>query len=166
MVKISKQSGNYTHPKRCWGIRKKTCVSTLSGLVLICCLAADVQYRDALLNERHGLRGDRLTTVNRIECLWIRLSALSQTKLTLLAVFIDFKPAFASDLKAIVLTKFTQLGLQTKLLRKYFGKNLITFNSGVVKRNSVEQTTGFIQLDSLRLSLFSLVIRNVRSQIR
>lgn len=167
-IVIPKGKGCPTDPKSWRAISKKSCVYKLLSKLLCQRLTDYLEGRSAIPDEQHGFRANRSTDsackilLDEIE------KTLARPRQPLYALFVDFRAAFDTGSRTLVLQKMASLGVPTNilgLLTAILQKNMIFIDDGVTVREPIVQTTGFAQGDNLSPLLFSILINDLPSTI-
>lgn len=168
MIVIPKGKGRPTDPSSWRGISKKSCIYKLLSNLLVRRLTPFLEFRGVLPDEQHGFRTGR-STISACEELMRTVEAtLARPGQALYSIFVDFKAAFDTGSRSLVMAKLAESGVPLKileLLRAILQKNMISIDDGVVIQDSFEQTTGFAQGDNISPLLFSVLIGDLPSQI-
>ena len=168
MIVIPKGKGNPAEASSWRGICKKSCVYKLMSSILVRRLMPFIEARECLPNEQHGFRPFRST----ISACRILIDAIQSTLKTagsaLYAVFVDFRAAFDTGSRELVITRLALAGVPERLLAlitAILGENLIKIDDGVAIGSGIPQTSGFAQGDNLSPLLFSMLVADLPSRI-
>lgn len=168
MIVIPKGKGCPADPSSWRGISKKSCVYKLLSNLLVRRLTPFLEFRGVLPEEQHGFRAGRSTISACKKLMETVESTLARPGQALYSIFVDFKAAFDSGSRSIVLVKLAESGVPSRileLLKSILQKNMISIDDGVVIRDSIEQTTGFAQGDNISPLLFAVLIGDLPSRI-
>lgn len=141
----------------------------LLSSLLVQRLTPYLDANNALPDEQHGFRAYR-STMTACATLLDKIDQTASKKGQLLyAVFVDFRAAFDSGSRRLVLERLAVLGIPTNvlgLLKDILQSNPVTIDDNVVLREGLHQTNGFAQGDNLSPLLFSLLIADLLVRIR
>lgn len=169
MALIPKGKGPLTEPTSWRGIAKKSCAYKLLGSLLAGRLTSFVEHKKALPEEQHGFRAQRSTmTACRILLADVE-ETLARNRQCIYSVFVDFRAAFDSGSRTLVLHKLAEIGVPEVLLlimRDILQANQIILDDGVAEHPSIAQTTGFAHGDNLSPLLFALLIADLPARIK
>lgn len=166
---ISKGKGTPTDPASWRGIAKKSCIYKLLASLLVRRLTPYIAHKDALPDEQHGFRPHRSTLSACTTLLKDIDSTLSRKGQFLYSVFVDFRAAFDSGSRCIVLNKFAELGVPAPivgLLQDVLQTNQVVIDDGVTEHPPLVQTNGFTQGDNLSPLMFTLLIADLPPKIK
>lgn len=163
---IPKGKGNPLCTSSWRGIAKKSCVyKILSGLITRR-LTIFLETRQVIPREQHGFRVGHSTTTAIAELLREVTTSLSQKRLPLYAVFVDYKSAFDTAPRNIGLEKLAANGVGQSilnLLTTFLRANPIILDDGVCEHEQFLQTTGYPQGDNISPLLFSVLLSDLPS---
>ena len=157
MIAIPKSKGGPTEPSSWCGICKKSCAYKLLSSLIVRRLTPFLEFRDCLPNEQHGFRPYRSTTPACRVLLDGVLAAKKKNGPPLFAVFVDFRAAFDTGSRTLVLLRLAQAGVSPRLLSPIIailGENSIRIDDGIALGEGIPQTSGYAQGDNLSPLLF------------
>ena len=166
---MSFQKGKATLPTSWRGIAKKSACYKLLSSLLTRRLSNFCEATGVIPNEQHGFRRGHSTMTACSALLDDVKQALAKPSQPLYAVFVDFRAAFDSAPRNIVLRLLAEAGVPPKVLNLLVAilqENNICIDDGVAELPPFTQTTGVAQGDNLSPLLFSVLLKDLPSRVR
>ena len=127
-------------------------------------LTTYLEARGVLPPEQQGFRRDRSTMTACSELIAEIRYSLVQNKTPLYALFVDYKVAFDTAPRSILIQKLANVGVGLlKLLASIHEANPIVLDDGVCEHEPFLQTTGYAQDDNLSALFFTVLMSDLPS---
>lgn len=169
LLVIPKGKGDPTQPTSYRGIAKKSVCYKLLSSLLTRRLNLFLELTGVLPEEQHGFRAGRSTGSACKLLLRDIQDSQAKRKCPLYAVFVDFRAAFDTAARDLILRNLAEVGVPQrilKLLTAILQRNRIIVDDGVAEHPSFDQTTGVMQGDNLSPLLFSVLIKDLARLIK
>ena len=166
---IPKGKGNPLEPSSYRGIAKKNTLYKLMSSILNRRLDDFLECENCLPEEQHGFRRDRSTYSAATILLHKIRRSLARDKLPLYAVFVDFRAAFDTASRSLILEKLGRFGvseLSLKLIHAILQSGTVVLDDGVSELEPITQTTGVAQGDPLSSTLFSVLVSDLPGTLK
>ena len=166
---IPKGKGDPLLPSSWRGIAKKSVIYKLMSSIFSRRLETYLDAVQELPEEQHGFRKGKSTMTACAVLLNSIQRHLRHKDLPLYAVFVDFKSAFDTASRRLIIEKLCQVGVPStvlQLLVAILGEGKVMLDDGVSEHEALPQTTGVAQGDNLSPLLFSVLISDLPRVIR
>jgi hypothetical protein len=169
MTVIPKGKGDPKSPSSWRGISMKCVLGKLLSSLLAERLLRFLQCAGAIPDEQHGFLRDRST-----ETAFASLRAHVRSRMAIpkghaFVAFIDFKAAFDTASRKVIMEKLANLGVPNlflRLLRSILQENLVIINDGIRHHLPFAQTTGLPQGDTFSSLLFVVLLYDLPAFIK
>ena len=151
------------------GIAKKSSLYKLLAAILAQRLQEFLEARGVLPDEQHGFRKGKSTITACESLLSEVVRTVHRFRVPLYAVFVDFKAAFDTASRELIIVKLATAGVPMEILRlvaAILQEGQVVLDDGVKEHNPIRQTTGVAQGDNLSPLLFSVLISDLPSVIQ
>ena len=168
LLVIPKGKGNPTEPSAWRGIAKKSACYKLLSLLITKRLSLFLERKDVIPEEQHGFRRNR-STISACKILLEDIQqALSKPRRYLYAVFVDFKAAFDTAPRDLILDSLAAAGVPAcmlNLIAAVLKENRIVIDDGVSELPPIPQTTGVAQGNNISPLLFSVLLKDFSESV-
>jgi hypothetical protein len=169
MVVIPKGKGPITDPASWRGISMKCILGKLFSSILAQRLQRLLDHIKAIPPEQHGFVRGRSTETAMAAFMEHVGRRLDTPKGKAYVAFIDFKAAFDTASRSVIIEKLAKLGVPRAflhLLANILGRNSIIISDGLRLHPPFDQTTGLPQGDTFSSLLFTVLLHDLPEHIK
>ena len=168
MLPLYKGKGPLSEPDSYRGVALQSVVLKLYTYILNHRVGNWAETEGVIPDQQHGFRNNR-STITAIKLLNQYVSeALATQKTPLYVIFVDFKKAFDSVNRSIMLCKLKEVGLPGKVIRAIWPiirENFVQITTAECLSNSVTQNVGLAQGECLSPLLYSIFTHDLPAVI-
>ena len=168
LLPLYKGKGPLSEPDSYRGVALKSVVLKLYTYILNHRIGNWAETEGVIPDQQHGFRNNR-STITAIKLLNQYVSeALATPKTPLYVIFVDFKKAFDSVNRSIMLCKLKEVGIPGKVIRAIWPiirENFVQITTAVCLSNRVTQNVGLAQGECLSPLLYSIFTHDLPAVI-
>jgi hypothetical protein len=165
---IPKGKGEITDPSSWRGISMKCVLGKLLSAVVARRLYAFLERTNVIPREQHGFVAGRSTETAMTELVGHVRGALTPQRGHIYAAFLDFRAAFDTASRRVIIDKLSIVGVGGRFLRliaDMLSENKVLLNDGIKIHPPFTQKTGLPQGDTISSLLFVVLLYDLPAHI-